>query len=258
MLFNEPTAVPIRKGPPRPQDAIVPIPASANPYDMTSEEDIGDALTLLAACGDAISMYAAGSREVVLGRILSVDPELPHFVMELNEGATLSPGNVNFVAVLRTAKLQFCLSNSEWSSVPGKPQLIPMIFPATCAVLNRRASERLETPLGANFMASFMMNSSTPYELPIYDFSLGGIGLRCAKNDAKGLLKGRKLRDVQLDFGSETVVITEMEIRVTRAYRSFLLGEQLHIGCMFINMEPEAKSKIKSLLDQINNAPRQR
>ena len=258
MLPNEPTGILTRKGPPRPQDAIALIPASAASYDMTSEDDIGDALTALAARGDAISMYAAGSREALLGRILSVDPELPHFVMELNEGQRLPHGNVNFVAVLPTAKMQFQLSNSEWTSVAGKPLLIQMTFPASCKVLDRRASERVETPLGANYMASFVINGTNLYELPIYDFSLGGIGLRCAKNDAKGLLKGRKLRDVELDFGSETVVIAEMEIRVTRAYRSFLLGEQLHIGCMFINLEPVAEGRIRTILDQVNNAARQR
>lgn len=255
MQLNEPIAGASRKGPPRPQDAMTQFPVSANSYDMVGEDDIGDALTLLAASGDAISMYVSGTREPVLGRILSVDPELPHFVMELNEGAVLPPGKVTFVTWLRTAKLQFRLSNPDWSSLPGQPQLIPMVFPETCAVLNRRASERVETPLGASFTASFEMNNSL-HELPIYDVSLGGISLHCTKKDAKGLLKGRKLQGVQLDLGLENDFVVELEVRYTRTIRSFLLGEQLHVGCMFINMTPEAEGEIKSLLDQIQNAPR--
>ena len=62
--------------------------------------------------------------------------------MELNEGASLPPGKITFVAVLSTAKPQFRLSKPEWNAVPGSPQLIPMVLPETCAVLNRRASER--------------------------------------------------------------------------------------------------------------------
>jgi c-di-GMP-binding flagellar brake protein YcgR len=253
MLLDEHSAVPIRKGPPRPQDAIAPIPAAATSHEMTSEDEIGDTLTLLAANGDAISMYVSGTREAVLGRILSVDPELPHFVMELNEGAVLPPGKITFVAVLRTAKLQFRLSNPDWNSVPGSPQLIPMVFPETCAVLDRRASERVETPLGANFMAAMEING-TRHEWAIYDFSQGGVGLRCSKLEAKGLLKGRKLPEVHLELEEETVIVIELEVRFTRAFRSFLLGEQIHIGCMFINMTPEAEVEMKSLLDQINNA----
>jgi c-di-GMP-binding flagellar brake protein YcgR len=257
MLPHDPAAVTIRKGAPRPQDAITQIPASASSFEMTSEDDIGDILTLLAANGDAISMYVAGSREVVLGRILSVDPEQPHFVMELNEGETLRPGNVTFVACPRSAKLQFRLASKEWGSVPGKPQLIPMVFPETCAILNRRAHERLETPLGVNFTASFVVNGHT-YELPIHDYSPGGIGLRCAKNAAKGLLKGRKLVEIQLDLDEETILLPEMEIRVTRNFRSFLMGEQLHIGCMFTHMTPESEAELKKLLDLIEHAPQHR
>ncbi|WP_342116936.1 flagellar brake protein [Pseudoduganella sp. OTU4001] len=253
MQLNEFTTVAVRKGPPRAQDAIAPIPATANAYDMTTEDEIGDTLTLLAESGEAISMYGTGSRDVVLGRILSVDPELPHFVMELNEGATLPPGKVTFVAWLRSAKLQFRLEKSEWKSVSGKPTLIPMVFPETCAVLNRRTTERLETPLGANYLASFVVNG-IPYEIPVYDYSLGGIGLRCSKYLSKGLIRGRKLVDVRLDFGPETVISAELEIRSTRSCRSFLLGEQIHLGCKFVNLQPEAESKIKALMDQVASA----
>ena len=258
MFLHDPLAVPIRKGPPRPQDAIDPIPATAKSHDMTTEDDIGDALTLLAESGDAISMYGGGSRQVMLGRILSVDPELPHFVMELNDGVTLPPGKVTFVAWLRTAKLQFCLTvKDEWKAVPGKPQLIQMVFPETCEVLNRRSSERLETPLGANFMASFVLNGA-PYELPLYDFSLGGVGLRCSKNDAKGLFKGRKLPEVRLDLGADTVIVADLEVRLSRSYRSFLLGEQLHLGCKFINLAPDMEHRIAGLLETMNGAQRRR
>lgn len=257
MNLNEPYAAPIRKGPPRQQDAIPPIPANANAYDIASEDEIGDMLTDLAASGEAISMYGTGSREVVLGRILSVDPKLPHFVMELNDGASLPPGKVTFVASLPSAKLQFRLANPEWRTVPGKPHLVPMTFPENCAVLNRRTSGRQEPPVGTSFMASFVSNGK-PYEMSIYDLSPGGIGVRCAKLDAKGMLKGRRMRDVVLDLGAETIHVPELEIRYTRPYRSFLLGEQLHLGCMFVNLAPEERAKIQGVLEKIGNASRRR
>lgn len=261
MMLNEPIAASFRKGPPRPQDAIAPIPASVDAYDMADEDDIGDTLTLLASSGEPISMYAAGSREPVLGRIFSVDPEQPHFVMELNEGASLRSGDITFVACLRSAKLQFRLSSPAWKSAPGQPQMIPMTFPETCSVLNRRSSERVEAPLGVNFIASFALggtNGATSSKLLMHDFSLGGIGLRCAKRDAQGLFKGRKLQDVLLELGSESVMVKELEIRVRRAFRSFLLGEQFYIGCMFTEIAPEEASKIQNYLNQLATAPRLR
>lgn len=259
MLLDEPTMTianaPIRKGPPRPQDAVATFLANAGSYEMTSEDDIGDALTLLAASGDAISMYAAGNREAILGRIFSVDPELPHFVMELNEGASLPPGKITIVAVLPTAKIQFRLNDPDWNSLPGKPHMIPMKFPETCAVLDRRAVERVETPLGDNFMAALELHGSV-HEWSIYDFSMGGLGLRCSKIEAKGLIKGRKLTEVNLELDGELVTIVELEVRYTRGFRSFLAGDQVHIGCQFVNMTPESAAEIKLLIDQINNSPK--
>ena len=221
---------------------------------MTSEDEIGDALTLLAVSGDAISMYISGTREPVLGRILSVDPELPHFVMELNEGETLPAGKITFVAVLPNAKVQFRLTSQDWASVPGQPQLIPMVFPETCSILDRRTSERMETPLGVNFMASAEILDKM-HEWSIFDFSMGGIGLRCSKIEAKGLLKGRKLPNMQLELEDGSFVVIDVEVRFTRTFRSFLLGEQTHIGCMFVNMTPEKESELKALLEHIDNAP---
>jgi len=257
MLLEEHIGVIIRKGPPRPQDAIATIPASASSYEMTSEDDIGDALTQLATHGDAITLYVTGSREPVLARILSVDPELPHFVLELNEGLELPPGKITFVAVLPKAKIQFRLTSQEWKTLPGQPHLIPLIFPETCAVLDRRAVERVETPLGDNFTASLDIHG-TIHEWSIYDFSLGGLGLRCSKIAAKGLIKGRKLPEVHLELDGELVIVAELEVRFTRGFRSFLAGEQMHIGCQFVNLKPEAAAEMKLLIDQINNAPRHR
>ena len=250
MLLNEPTGVHTRKGPPRPQDAIAPFLAAAGSFEMTGEDEIGDALTLLAEHGDAISMYASGSREPILGRILSVDPEQPHFVMELNEGAALPPGKITFVMVLRNAKMQFRLGKPEWNTLPGQPHLIPMDFPETCTVLNRRAHERVEAPLGANFSATFVLNG-IPHEVAVYDLSLGGIGLRGAKTDVKGLLKGRKLLEVQLELGEDNVYVADLEVRFTCAYRSFLMGEQVHVGCKFINLPADLEREIKSIVEQI-------
>ncbi|WP_342117636.1 flagellar brake protein [Pseudoduganella sp. OTU4001] len=222
---------------------------------METEDEIGDALTVLATHGDCIAMYAAGSREPVLGRILSVDPEQPHFVMELNEGSVLPPGKITFATVLGNSKMQFKLSSQDWKSLPGQPHLIPLTFPETCTVLNRRAFERVETPVGSVFEASFVMNGTTPYELTVFDLSQGGLGLRGSKAQMKGLLRGRKVRDVVLALGDESITITEMEVRVTRSVRSFLLGEQLHLGCKFTIIEPEEEARLKAIVDEILHNP---
>jgi len=227
----------------------------SKPHEMTDEHDIGDALTLLSDSGEPVSIYPASATNVVMARIKSVDPENPYFVIELNEGEFLPPGDAIFVAWMRSAKLQFTLSSTDWAAKPNEPTLIPLEFPLKCLVLNRRASTRLETPLGVYYMASFVMNGK-PYELQLYDFSAGGVGMRAAPRDAVGLHVGRKLQRVRLELGPDKVMIADLEIRLSRTFRSFLLGEQVQIGCQFINLSPTMEDELKRLLDQLNSKHR--
>ncbi|MGV7206719.1 flagellar brake protein [Oxalobacteraceae bacterium A2-2] len=247
--MNDPIPNEFRRGPPALTDAVEPIAPGSKPHDMTDEHDIGNSFTLLAESGDAVSVYPAGSASVVMARIHSVDPQQPRFVLELNPGDTLPPGEATFVTLLRNAKLQFKLT-SEWRHKEGEPTLIPLEFPLKCSVLNRRASARLETPLGIYYMASFVL-SGRPYELQLYDFSAGGIGMRAPPRDTAGLNVGRKLHRVRLDLGPDTVMIADLEVRLVRTFRSFLLGEQVQIGCRFSGLSAPMKEELDRLLERL-------
>jgi hypothetical protein len=51
-------------------------------------------------------------------------------------------------------------------------------------------------------------------------------------------------------------MIADLEIRLSRTFRSFLLGEQVQIGCQFINLSPSMEEELKRLLDQLNSKHR--
>ncbi len=246
-----------RKGPPRPQDAVEPIPAGAHPHDIVDPDEIGDALTMLAEVGDPISIYHRDNAEPVMARFLSVDPELPHFVIQLNEGSTLPPGECTFVCWLRGAKFQFKLDDPHWNALPEQPTLIPAQFPERCQVLNRRQAPRMETPLGIYHTASFVLNGK-PYEMQLYDFAVGGVGMRCSPRDAVGLHVGRKLQRVRLEMGPGSVLICDLEIRLSRHFRSFLLGEQVQIGCQFQNLSPQMQEELHRILERLSTSRLQR
>src|SRR5690349_10853648 len=79
------TAAPLnRKGPPKPSDALSRIGGNVQPHEMRDPFDIGEALTALAESGAPITVFPAGWIEPLLARIESVDPELPHFVIDFS------------------------------------------------------------------------------------------------------------------------------------------------------------------------------
>ena len=254
--MTNPAPIVARKGPPKLSDALDRIGANAEPHEMRDPFDIGEALSALAQRGEAVTVYPGGSREaMVMARIESVDPELPHFVLDIAGDAILPPGPATFVASLGgDAKLQFEL-DSQWQSQPGQPNLLPADFPPTCLVLNRRAARRLETPLGVNYSASVRILGKN-YDFPLCDYSKTGVGLRGTPEQCMGLglRVGKKLDSVRLQLGPALVVTADLEIRLLRPFRTFLLGEQVQIGCSFANISMQMQQNLERLVTTTGGA----
>ena len=238
---------PPRKGTPRPSDQLARITPTMAPHEMRDPYDIGETLTALAESGEALTIFAAGHAEPLLARIASVDPDEPHFVLDVAGDAAIAPGRATFVAALGAdAKLQFEL-DSGWGTVPGQPHLVPAVFPETCLVLNRRAAPRLETPVNGSYAATFMLMNKQ-FELPVCDYSVGGVGLRATPEQAAELHLGRKLKSVRLQLGPALAIVADLEIRLLRPFRSFLLGDQVQIGCSIDNIEMQMRQTLEQLV----------
>ena len=232
-----------RKGPPKSSDQLTRIPGNAAPHQMSDPFDIGEVLNALALSGDPVTVYS-GIQDPILARIESVDPELPHFVLDFTGSKLPDTHHAIFVASIGgNAKLQFELE-SDWASLPEQPHLVPATFPEHCLVLNRRSARRVETPIGGNYTASFGL-SGKQYELPLYDFSQGGVGMRAAPEQCFGLHVGKKLIGVRLELGPALVVVADLEVRLMRPFRTFLLGEQVQIGCSFVNISMQLQQTLE-------------
>ncbi len=238
---------PPRKGPPRPSDVLERISPAASPHAMRDPFDIGETFSNLAESGEALTIYSAHLGEPMLARIASVDPEEPHFVFDVAGDAPIPPGRASFVAALGgNAKLQFEL-DSDWTCLPGQPTFVPAVFPESCLVLNRRAAPRLDTPVNGSFAATFsLMNKHV--ELPLCDYSIGGVGLRATPDQAAELYLGRKLKSVRLQLGPALAIVADLEIRLLRPFRSFLLGEQVQVGCSIDNIEMQMHQHLERLV----------
>ncbi|WP_288380138.1 flagellar brake protein [uncultured Massilia sp.] len=230
--MNDSAAPLIRKGPPKPADALSRIGGKIQPHEMRDPFDIGEALTALAESGAPVTVFPAGWLDPLLARIDSVDPELPHFVIDFSGSERPPEGKATLVASLGgNAKLQFELQQA-WDPLPGNLLHVAAEFPESCLVLNRRAARRVETPVGVNYTASFRLQGRQ-FDLPLYDFSQGGVGMRATPEQCFGLHVGKKLDNVLLELGPNLVITADLEVRLLRPFRTFLLGERVQIGCSF-------------------------
>jgi c-di-GMP-binding flagellar brake protein YcgR len=220
----------------------------ANPHSFRVDDpcDIGDLLEQIAVSSNTLTIYSEGLADPIMVRIHSVDDENLSFIIELKEGSLLPSGQVTCVSSCGSAKLQFAITG-PWATLPDRPTLMLASFPNECLVLERRSSPRLETPLGAYCTATFVLDGR-PYELQLYDFSMGGVGMLARKREAPGLYVGRKLPRVRLEMGPNSAIVTDLEVRMTHSFRSSLVGAQLQIGCRFLKLTPQIQAELITLL----------
>jgi c-di-GMP-binding flagellar brake protein YcgR len=238
----------MRKGLPTLADAVERITLHMATHEMRHPADIGATLRALAESGEAITIYPAG-QDFIMARVEAVDVEGGSFVLDLADGARLPSGHAVFVAALGgNAKLQFEMEH-EWTGQPGFPNLVTAPFPASCQVLNRRAEPRLESPVGGSYSARFTIFSKV-YELPLYDFSGGGVGLRASPEQALDLYVGKKLEGVELELGPSLSINADLEIRLMRPFRTFLLGQQVQVGCRISNITMQMRQSLERAVER--------
>jgi c-di-GMP-binding flagellar brake protein YcgR len=239
----------IRKGVPKMSDAVARIPANAPAHAMTDAIQIFDSLSTLAQTGEAITVYPMG-QDFVMARIDAVDPDRRAFLLELAYDVTLAEGKAVFAASLGgNAKIQFEL-DANWSIVPGRAQVVELPLPESCQVQNRRAEARQESPLGGSYGARFSLLGK-PFELPLYDFSLGGVGLRATPDQAYEFYVGKKIEGVELELGPSLSITADLEVRLLRPFRTFLLGQQVQVGCRISNISMQMKQRLERAVSKM-------
>jgi hypothetical protein len=224
-----------------------PIEDADAAWPVTDPDGVAQELAGLADTRSVVSLHGDGAGEPTLARVRSLHDEDPWFEMELYGPAPA--GALLCVAVLNGSKIQFRLEKAL-EPVEGVARF-RADFPSKCLILNRRAAPRVEAPLGPHYSASFIL-MDRKVELPLHDFSIGGVGLRAGPRQAAGLHVGKRLERARLELGRDAIVVVDLEVRLARKYRSFLLGEQVQIGCQFKNLFPSAQQEIERCLAELS------
>lgn len=114
----------------------------------------------------------------------------------------------------------------------------------------RRSTPRRDVPLGPAVRAEFMLLGRFR-SLHVDDVSLGGLGLRGSIEEGRGLFLGQRIAQARVMVGDQVVLVADLEVRIRRSFRSFLVGEQVHIGCRFLGLDPRAEAELQRMLSQL-------
>lgn len=116
--------------------------------------------------------------------------------------------------------------------------------------VDRRSSPRQAMPLGPAFHADLVVLGRS-LSLSLEDLSLGGVALRASKSESGGLLTGRRLPQVHLRLGDHGAVTVALEVRARRSFKSFLAGEQVYIGCRFVDLTPAVQAQLRMIIEAL-------
>ena len=231
-----------------PDMLLEPIPAALDlaPYTVADAWEIGVALRMLSDRSVAVSAYAEGMQPW-LARIGPVDGEARRFVVTGAGGVPAEVSEVMLVASLDGVKLQFsCPLIGE----PTEEGMREAAYPPEMVRLQRRRSARIDTPVGLPFSAHFKL-AGRSFSLDVWDIGLGGVALRAAPEIARSFFVGRRIARVQLELGHDDELTTELEVRSKRVWRSYLLGEQVLLGCVFMSQTAEERALLQQMLEQL-------
>lgn len=236
--------------------ACSPIPAAEEGLAsrLCNPLEIRALLKQFALAAVPLTLHAGDAPQPVVGRVLRLDVKAGTFSFGDGSAGTVGnppslAGRKLFVASQAGARLQFAIDSPVVLAEDERAGYI-VPFPEQVLKLQRREFNRLEAPLGRSYIATFSLDGRT-HEIHLYDLSLGGVGLRTTPQDAEPLHVGRILPQVKVEFGTAGVFVVDIEIRLRRAFSSGLLGEQVHIGCRMLNLNPASKARLRSLLARL-------
>lgn len=122
--------------------------------------------------------------------------------------------------------------------------------PAAEGADERRGTPRRDVPLGPVVRAEFPLLGRWR-SLHVDDVSLGGLGLRGSIEEGRGLFLGQRIAQARVLVGDHVVLVVDLEVRIRRSFRSFLAGEQVHIGCRFVGLDARGEAQLHQLLGEL-------
>jgi hypothetical protein len=230
-------------------------PAEAGVQLVQEPAEIGRMLRELAEPSAEVQAYLNGGLAAGPACLLDVDIGQARLridcsgVMPAMHAQTYN--GVLCIAQYHDDQLQFTLDGVV-PLTDGRPGRFSAALPGELRRSQRRAFPRLGVPLGRPFQAEFTVYGET-YCANVYDLSLGGVGLRAAPRDVPELYAGKRLPKVSLELGHGTLLTVDLEVRMWRPFRSRLLGEQVHIGCRFVDLAPVAQAKLARVVGALES-----
>lgn len=227
-------------------------------YRLQTPVAIGQALQDIAQQKSVLSLYppigaddalVTGAQAVpfALASVTAVDVQAHTCTLTVSSAVLPLPVQAVGVAHMAGGVRVQCAVVGNWEPTGDTQWQLHMPWPAQILQLQRRRHPRMHVPLGHNYSASFLFGRRR-CELDIDDLSAGGVALRGTRKETAMLFLGRELPRVHLTMADGSMLEAALKVRSRRSFQSFLLGEQVLVGCSVEGIAAEDRTLLEGLL----------
>jgi len=153
-----------------------------------------------------------------------------------------------FATVVDGIRLQFSAKRAVLTKVDGE-QVFAVALPTTMLRLQRREAFRLQLPSSKPYICRVQRGSADEKALPIYDISVGGLGIQVA--DQLAYQPMALLENSWIDLRDSGMLTVTLEVRhiLEKGNRG---GKTLwHMGCRFVDLSPLNETLIQRFMARI-------
>jgi c-di-GMP-binding flagellar brake protein YcgR len=236
------------------------VPVDLSKYAMTSSAEIAQHLKSIVASGHMVTVFSNRGRTFILSRLLDVDMQGRTLVfdvggnVEQNQQMLASDRNV-FVCSPEGVKTQFATGKARSITFEGQPAYA-VDMPTEVIKLQRREYFRIQAPLAQPVMCELMDYEGGALQLPVYDISLGGVGLWVPDTSMPGFDSGQIYANCVIDLKKAGELRVQLEVRHRLVVQQRNGQEVLRIGCSYVNLSRGMESLVQRYVAQLERERR--
>ena len=166
---------------------------------------------------------------------------------EINR-AFLKTERSQFSGEVEGIRIQFSASKARIAKLDGE-EVLAVPLPKSLLRLQRRDAYRLQLPQTKPYICRICRGQPEEKALPIYDISVGGIGVEVSEQLAYEAQQ--VLENCWIDLREAGMIDVTIEVRylMEKEARS---GKTLwHMGCMFLNLSPAKETLIQRFMARV-------
>lgn len=162
--------------------------------------------------------------------------------------AFLRSERCQFSAIVDGIRIQFSGRNPQLAKLDGE-EVLAVAIPPSLLRLQRRDAFRLQLPSTKPYLCRIARNTPEEVALPIYDISVGGIGIQLG--EPPKFERMQRVENCWLDLRESGTFPVTLEIRYINHSESLTNKPIWHLGCQFVNLSLANETQIQRFMARI-------